>query len=163
MSFMNLPLSNAASVRTASVADVDQLAPLFDACRQFYGDKSDIAASHRYLHARVVNRESLVLFATLESVGPPIGLCQLYPTFCSSEMAPIYVLADLYVAANQRRTGIGRTLLIAAERAGADNGMARLELRTAHTNLIAQSTYESLGWQRDTFFVAFSKRIAGAG
>ena len=37
------------------------------------------------------------------------------------------------------------------------NGLARLDLTTAKSNVKAQALYASLGWQQDEVFYAYSK------
>ncbi|WVM90414.1 GNAT family N-acetyltransferase [Halopseudomonas pachastrellae] len=59
------------------------------------------------------NGESVVLMAETAE-GQLAGFCQLYPTFCSVDMAPICVLYDLFVAADFRRQGVAEQLLTAA-------------------------------------------------
>lgn len=145
--------------RIATLDDLDAIAPLFDAYRQFYEQAPDLPLAFRFIHDRLKNKESVILLASLDS-GAVIGFCQLYPTFCSVEAKPIYSLYDLYVSPMARRSGAGRVLLIAAEGLASANGKARMDLTTAKTNLPAQAAYESLGWVRDDVFFAYSKRVA---
>jgi ribosomal protein S18 acetylase RimI-like enzyme len=145
--------------RTANLADLDAVAPLFDAYRQFYGRAADSGLARQYLADRLQKNESVILVA-LNPAQIVVGFCQLYPTFCSVEAKPIYVLYDLFVTPRARRTGAGRGLLQAAEALASRNGMARMDLSTARTNTAAQSVYESLGWSRDEHFFVYNKRIA---
>ncbi|CAL96325.1 GNAT family N-acetyltransferase [Azoarcus olearius] len=144
--------------RLATLADLDVVAPLFDAYRQFYQQDADPALAARFIRARLENGESVILLASTESQGI-VGFCQLYPTFCSVEAKPIYSLYDLFVRPEARRCGAGRALLQAAEKLAAANGKARMDLTTARTNTAAQSAYESLGWVRDEVFYAYSKAV----
>ncbi len=136
------------SVRPATPADLDELAELFAAYRVFYGLPHDVAAARAYLEQRMRGAESVVLVAPGAS-GSLSGFTQLYPSFCSLELAPIYVLYDLFVAPDARGTGVGTALLTAARALGGAAGAARLELSTAHSNTVAQRLYESLGWLPD--------------
>jgi ribosomal protein S18 acetylase RimI-like enzyme len=142
------------SVRMAAPADLDDLTPLFDAYRVFYGLPADASASRAYLGERMCAAESTVLVAVAAS-GALVGFTQLYPSFCSLELAPIVVLYDLYVQPEARGTGVARTLLEAARQVALEAGAARLELSTAHTNVAAQRLYESLGWQPDSEFLHY--------
>lgn len=144
--------------RIATVADVPAIALLFDAYRQFYGQRPDPDLAYRFIHDRVQNDESVILLAA-DEVGEIVGFCQLYPTFCSVEAKPIYVLYDLFVAPPARRLGAGRALLQAAERLAGENGKGRMELATAKSNKIAQAAYETLGWIRDEAFYHYSKHV----
>ncbi|MEC4717756.1 GNAT family N-acetyltransferase [Noviherbaspirillum sp. CPCC 100848] len=145
-------------IRTATIADLDVVASLFDAYRQFYEQPTDLALATRFIGERIQNNESMILLAS-NDLQQAVGFCQLYPTFCSVEAKPIYSLYDLFVVPNARRHGVARVLLQAAERLAAENGKARMDLTTAKTNQPAQAAYESLGWIRDDVFYAYSKRI----
>ncbi|PZO20136.1 MAG: GNAT family N-acetyltransferase [Burkholderiales bacterium] len=144
--------------RIATLDDLDVIAMLFDAYRQFYEQAPDLALARRFMTDRLQRGESVVLLA-LNEADQVLGFCQLYPTFCSVEAKPIYSLYDLFVDPAARRSGAGKVLLLAAERLAADNGMARMDLTTARTNKPAQAAYESLGWVRDDIFFAYSKFI----
>jgi hypothetical protein len=50
-------------VKRAAVADLDAVAPLFDAYRQFYGQRSDLAAARAFLDERLRRDESVIFFA----------------------------------------------------------------------------------------------------
>ena len=149
----------ASYTRIATLADVNTVAVLFDAYRQFYEQAPDVEAARQFIRARLENAESVVLLAC-NAQHEALGFCQLYPSFCSVEAQAIYVLYDLFVTPAARRSGAGRMLLLAAEQLAADHGKARMDLTTAKTNRSAQAAYESLGWVRDEVFYAYNKRIA---
>lgn len=132
------------------------LAPLFDAYRQFYEQKADLALAAKFIGQRLRNHESILLLAEDEQQNA-LGFCQLYPTFCSVTTAPIHVLYDLFVTPTARQSGVGKALLLAAEQQARQAGSARMDLTTAKTNLAAQSLYGSLGWVRDAVFHTYNK------
>jgi len=140
--------------RLAIFEDVGQIANLFDQYRQFYEQAPDIALAKKFIGERMKNQESVILVA--ENAGELIGFCQMYPTFCSVEAAPIVVLYDLFVSQAARKTGAGRALMLVAQDYAKQNGFVRLDLSTAKTNVNAQALYESLGWQRDEVFYHYS-------
>lgn len=142
--------------RRAGLADLEPLARLFDAYRQFYRRPADLALATRFLRERLERDESVVFVAVDEAQGI-VGFCQLYPTYCSVAAAPMLVLYDLFVAPEARRTGAGQALMATAERYASEHGYARLELQTARDNLPAQALYESRGWERNREFYAYSK------
>jgi ribosomal protein S18 acetylase RimI-like enzyme len=142
-------------IRRASRADLEQLAVLFDAYRQFYQQPADIELARAYMRARMENTDSIVFVSEADD-GSLLGFTQLYPTFCSVEARPILVLYDLFVASTVRRGGVGKALMLAAQAYGAEVGVARLDLQTAIDNLPGQALYESLGWQRDEHFYSYS-------
>lgn len=138
--------------------DLDVIAQLFDAYRQFYEQPPNLDLATRFIRDRIQNNESVIVLSADET-GRVNGFCQLYPSFCSVEAKPIYALYDLFVIQEARRSGVAKVLLHAAERIATEHGMARMDLTTARTNLPAQAVYESLGWVRDDLFLAYSKRI----
>jgi ribosomal protein S18 acetylase RimI-like enzyme len=144
--------------RIATLADLDLIAPLFDAYRQFYEQAPNLALARSFIRDRLQNNESVILLASNEH-QQVVGFCQLYPTFCSVEAKPIYSLYDLFVDPEARRSGAGKVLLQAAEKLAAERGKARMDLTTAKTNKPAQNAYEALGWVRDEVFFAYSKVV----
>src|SRR5947209_4483653 len=115
-----------AEIRRATEADLHQLVPLFDAYRQFYGQPSDLERARRFLRERLERDES-VIFLALEG-NAAIGFTQLYPSFSSGAMAPIFILNDLFVSEEARRGGAGSKLLRAAAEYGRSAGALRLAL-----------------------------------
>jgi ribosomal protein S18 acetylase RimI-like enzyme len=146
------------ATRLATIEDLDAVAPLFDAYRQFYKQPADLPRARHFIEERLRRQESVLLVAQTEA-RRIVGFCQLYPTFCSVRAARTYVLYDLFVSPDARGTGAGRALMLAAEAHAAKTGAARLELSTAKTNTVAQSLYESLGWQRDEAFFVYNKNV----
>lgn len=148
------------TTRLAQAADLPAVAALFDLYRQFYQQPADAALALDFISQRFHKAESVLLVA--ESEGKLQGFCQLYPSFCSVEAQPIYVLYDLFVQPEARQMGAGRALLLAAEAQARSQGKARMDLTTAKTNLHAQALYESLGWVRDEVFFAYNRSMKAA-
>jgi ribosomal protein S18 acetylase RimI-like enzyme len=140
------------TVRRASIQDLDRLVPLLDAYRQFYGQQPDLIIARQFIGDRLTRNESIVLVAENDG-GAAVGFVQLYPTFSSILAAPMYVLSDLFVIPEFRRRGVGTLLLQSAMETARAAGVDRLELTTAIANVSAQRLYESLGWQRDEFYL----------
>ncbi len=141
-------------VRRAQVSDLEDLATLFDGYRQFYEQASDLSAAREFLRLRFARDESVIFIA--HDGWRAVGFTQLYPSFSSVSMGPIFVLNDLFVAPEARKKGIGRLLLEAAAAHAKATGAIRLTLTTATTNTTAQVLYESTGWKRDTKFFTYN-------
>ena len=141
--------------RQATVHDLDALAPLFDAYRQFYGQPADLPRARAFLAERFAHLQSLIWLA-FDAQGEAVGFTQLYPLFSSVRTARVYLLNDLFVQASARRCGVAAGLLKAAADAARALGAAGLSLSTARDNEAAQRLYESLGWQRDDAFYEYS-------
>ena len=141
------------TVRQAIIRDLDQLVPLFDSYRQFYGRVSDLRAAREFLMARFHNAESTVFIAHEKERA--IGFTQLYPSFSSISLARIFILNDLFVHEQARRKGVASALMSAAVKFATVSGAARLSLSTAVTNDPAQALYDSAGWKRDDQFLVY--------
>ena len=135
--------------------ELDDLVPLFDAYRQFYGQRSDEAGARAFLAERVERGES-VIYVAYASQGEAAGFTQLYPSFSSVSLKPLWILNDLFVRSGGRRGGVGRALLERARQHALETGTKGLVLSTAVTNKPAQALYESAGWRRDDEFVHYN-------
>jgi ribosomal protein S18 acetylase RimI-like enzyme len=138
----------------AGIKDLDELAPLFDGYRQFYGQRSNLAAAREFLRERIERDES-VIYAAYTSPREAAGFTQLYPSFSSVSLKPLWILNDLFVRSDTRRGGVGRALLERARRHAIETGAKGLVLSTAVTNKPAQTLYESCGWKQDDEFLQY--------
>jgi GNAT superfamily N-acetyltransferase len=141
-------------VTRATVDDIETVAPLFDAYRQFYEQPSDLDGARAFLTERLGRGESVIFLALLDD-GTPAGFTQLYPIFSSTSMQRAWLLNDLFVAPAARRAGVGRALLERAHAFARETNSKELMLQTAVDNFPAQRLYESLGWQRDNDFYVY--------
>ena len=135
------------TVTHAQPSDLDALAVLFDAYRQFYDRPSDVAAAREWLRSRLRFGESKVLVA--RRGGTPVGFAQLYPAFSSVRLARTWTLNDLFVLPATRRQGIARSLLDAAAAFAREDGAAGIQLETARDNAAARAIYRDAGWHED--------------
>jgi GNAT superfamily N-acetyltransferase len=148
------------AVRQATISDLELLAPLFDAYRQFYRKSSDIGLARQFLLERFQHNQS-VIFLALQQDGAALGFTQLYPSFSSTAAARICILNDLFVVTAARRMGVGSLLLRAAAHFAKIVGAVRLTLSTEVANETAQALYESEGWIRSTDFYVCNLGIEG--
>lgn len=135
------------TISRAGPADLDALAVLFDAYRQFYGQPGDVARARQWLRERLRFGESVVLLA--RRGGALTGFVQLYPMFSSVRTAKTWILNDLYVDAGGRRQGVARTLLDAAAAFARTDGAAGISLETTLDNTAARALYRAAGWHED--------------
>jgi GNAT superfamily N-acetyltransferase len=142
------------SIQSATPSDAGLLAPLFDAYRVFYQAKSDPEGAARFLSDRLARGESRIFFARgAESQNPIIlGFTQLYPSFSSVSMKRLWILNDLYVIPEQRKTGVGAALMERAKAFARADGSKGLSLATQTGNFGAQALYAKQGYRKDTEF-----------
>lgn len=152
-----LPVKGAeVHIERADTRHLDALTPLFDAYRRFYG-RTDDPTARQFLEQRLTRGESVVFIARL--AREVIGFTQLYPSFASVSLARTFVLYDLFVAPQARRSGAGAALLRTAVQYAAAQGASELMLQTATGNIAAQRLYEREGWIRDEEFYVYNYRV----
>ncbi len=145
------------TITRATLSDIESLVPLFDDYRQFYEQDSDIGAARSFLTERLQREQSVVFLATINGHG--VGFVQLYPSFSSVGMQPVWILNDLFVAESARRTGVAGNLMQAAIDFASESGARRLALATAFDNLPAQLLYVEFGWKRNDAFIHFTYEL----
>ncbi|WP_348982053.1 GNAT family N-acetyltransferase [Paenibacillus sp. SZ31] len=162
-------------IRHAGLADLNEVVRLFNEYRMFYNQHADIEAACQYIKERMERDESVILVAETDVVSDHdtpesndkalsnglncTGFVQLYPSFSSVSMGPIWVLNDLYVHPDYRQQGIARKLLQSAKRLAFERGVLRISLSTELTNKQAQALYESEGYAQDTKFMYYELNV----
>ena len=134
-------------IMIVTLDQLEQIAPLFDAYRVFYGQNSDVTSAKEFLRQRLLLRET-VLFMALEDEAP-LGFTQLFPSFTSVGMQRLWILNDLYVVAEARGQRIGERLIERALEHAKQSGATGVVLETAHTNTSGQKLYERMGFVRE--------------
>ena len=137
--------------------NVPQVAPLFDAYRQFYRQASDPGGAADFLRQRIGRGESVVFLAVLD--GAAVGFTQLYPCFSSISLKRLWILNDLFAAPEARRRGVAKALMERARQLALETSAEGLALETAVDNHSAQKLYEELGWKRDEEFFRYFLRV----
>lgn len=142
-------------VRPATMPDLDLVAPLFDAYRQFYHLPPDLPLARSFIADRLQRGDSTIYLA--EEQGVALGFVQLYPLFSSTAAVPgpLWLLNDLYVIPDARGRRVGHALMQQARALGIESGARGLFLQTARDNATAQHLYESLGYHRDDHFLVY--------
>ena len=97
------------TTRLATIDDLQPLALLFDQYRQFYECASDIDAASEWLDTNIRQNRSVIFVAHADE--QMLGFTQLYPALCSVDLVNYFVLYDLFVVANSRQQGVGRSLM----------------------------------------------------
>ena len=141
----------------ATLGHIKSLTKLFDAYRQFYGQSPDVSGAREFVSERLRQDQS-VIFLALQG-GNGCGFTQLYPSFSSVAMRPIWILNDLFVAPEVRRLGVAKSLMQAATEFAAESEATRVVLATAIDNQSAQSLYEQTGWVGDETFLHYNYEI----
>jgi GNAT superfamily N-acetyltransferase len=134
------------TIKQATEKEVDDILPLFNAYRLFYGQPVQRAEALSFIKDRLIKQESIIFISYQDNV--PVGFTQLYPTFSSVSLKATLILNDLYVHEAYRNTGVAKALLNRAKTYCNHNNYKGLALETATDNP-AQYLYEKLGWEKD--------------
>ncbi len=142
----------------ARLTELEQVSRLFDRYRQFYQQKPDIELAKQYITKRM-KTESSVIFLALDEQNKALGFTQLYPSFCSIDATPIWILYDLFVDSSVRNKGIGEALMARAFEFAKETKASRIDLETAKNNKQAQQLYHKLSYQRDNEYYKYSLEL----
>jgi len=147
------------TILEANKNHIDELTPLFDQYRMFYKQESDQAGARKFLQERIRKGESVIFLAYLEDKA--VGFTQLFTSFSSVSLQPVFILNDLYVSKAQRGLGVGEALLNRAKELCRERTYKGLALETGIENP-AQQLYEKLDWKKDTdcFHYFWSSELA---
>lgn len=132
--------------KQATINDLQTLAPLFDAYRQFYDKESDVEGAKEFLLERIANNESVIYLAFDEKENA-VGFVQLFPSFSSTRMKRFWILNDLFVSPEFRGQGFSRELIEEAKSLCRKTDACAMLLETSVTNHIGNSLYPSAGFQ----------------
>ncbi|HEV2117640.1 MAG TPA: GNAT family N-acetyltransferase [Terriglobales bacterium] len=150
---LSKPAANSLRIVRAAAKDAERIAALFDAYRQFYKQKPDLAGARAFIGERLKRDESVIFLALAGAEA--VGFVQLYPCFSSTAMKRMWILNDLFVAPDARRHGAGKVLMERARQWAVETKADGLWLETAVDNHPGQRLYESLGWKRDNDFYRY--------
>jgi ribosomal protein S18 acetylase RimI-like enzyme len=145
------------TVRKATLADIDNVAELFNQYRQFYQQPADLVACRVFIEQRLTNHQSTIFVAL--KAGQAVGFTQLYDSFCSVELKPLVYLYDLFVTESARKMGVAKKLMECARLYGLEKNAGRLSLMTEIKNTKGQALYEQLGYLRDVEFYSYDLEL----
>lgn len=142
----------------AGPQDIDALVSMFEHYRHFYQQVPAREGAHTFLLQRLRERSSTIFLARtpLKDSMRSVGFMQLYPTFDSLSLKPLWILSDLYVLPEARRQGIGQQLLQRAHDLAEQSGAKGLTLQTASDNHQAQALYLAQNWVRENTFLTYN-------
>jgi hypothetical protein len=91
-------------IRLASSIDLEPLSLLFDQYRQQLHQASDYRACHAFLNHRLAENDSMIFVSFKED--EMMGFIQLYPSFSSLRLAPVWYLEDVFVSPQDQQLDI---------------------------------------------------------
>ncbi len=145
------------TVYLANKTDQEDIAKLFDQYRIFYKMKSDIKSVSKFIEDRLNLNDSIIYLATYSS--EVCGFIQIYPTFSSVAMKPVWILNDLFVNQDYRKKGCARALMAKVKSDAKVENIFSIKLATATDNSKAKKLYESLNYKKIDTFDNYSLKI----
>lgn len=145
-------------IRKAEAADLDALLPLVQAYRVFYRREADATRERAFIESHLRNGSSCIYLAEVD--GQAAGFMQLFPTHSTVQLAPSWILEDLFVDPKHRKAGVASALLQCALQHARETGACGMFLETANDNLTAQRVYERAGWTREGRFLKYNAPLA---
>jgi len=141
----------------ATHLELDALSQLFNNYRCFCKMVSDINAAKNFIQRRLDKQDSLIYIAIKNH--KVIGFIQIYPSFSSVAMLPIWNINDLYVDAESRNQSVATKLLAHVKNQAKKLNIFNLQLATNIDNSQAQALYVKLGFQLNSQFKHYSLMV----
>ncbi|HEX9291574.1 MAG TPA: GNAT family N-acetyltransferase [Anaeromyxobacteraceae bacterium] len=135
------------SIRRATSSDLDALVRLLGVLFSIEADFApDVERQRRGLAMLLATPERAAVLVA-ERAGAVAGMVTAQLVVSTAEGGPSALVEDMVVEASERRHGVGRALLAAAEAWAAERGATRLQLLADRENAPALRFYERLGWR----------------
>jgi ribosomal protein S18 acetylase RimI-like enzyme len=141
-------------IRRASTDDLDALLPLVCDYREFYGRERDARAERKFIERHLRDGTSVTFIAWRDEHA--VGFVQLFRTWSTVQLGPVFVLEDLFVEIDARSSGAADELLQHAVAFACESGAVGMFLETARDNERAQRVYERNGWTREGRFLKYN-------
>jgi ribosomal protein S18 acetylase RimI-like enzyme len=146
------------TTRRATEGDIDALLPLVRAYREFYEQQTDPERERQFIELHLRNDTSVIYIAEVD--GTAGGFMQLFKTYSTVHLSPVWILEDLFVDSNHRKSGVATALLHRALEHARVDGASSMFLETANNNVTAQALYEKAGWVREGRFIKYNAPLA---
>ena len=124
--------------------DFQSFVELFDRYRAHYGQPADQDRSRAWLTDATTTGPMRAFHARVEGVAA--GMCLIAICPASLSLGEFWMVRDIYVDPQWRRTGVARALLDAVRAAAQQSGALRLTLQTEDDNVAALRLYERYGF-----------------
>jgi len=135
------------SIRRATSRDLDALVRLLGVLFSIEADFAPYVERQRRGLAMLLATPERAAVLVAERAGAVAGMVTAQLVVSTAEGGPSALVEDMVVEANERRHGVGRALLAAAEAWAAERGATRLQLLADRENAPALRFYERLGWR----------------
>ena len=140
-------------IRQTENSDLEILAELFNAYRVFYQKEYDLVLSRNFISERLKKQDSTIFVAIANN--HIVGFTQLYPIFSSLSAQKAWILNDLYIIPEARKSGAATNLIKHSIEFCRTQEAGWISLQTAKTNAQAQRLYEKIGFKQDNEYLSY--------
>lgn len=133
----------------AQLTHVQGIVPIMEEYRKFCGFDSKEEQTQAFLTHLIKDNKSVMLLVIEEQSQQIMGFVNLYPSYSTLALQPIWLLNDLAVSRQFRGRGLAKFLINGALEFAKESGAIRIEFKTEMTNTRAQALYNSLGFSID--------------
>jgi GNAT superfamily N-acetyltransferase len=141
-------LSGGLRIRGAEPADVELIHSLIVELADYERARERVVGTPELLAESLFGEDRVAEAVIAELEGETAGFALWFRTFSTWLCRPGLWLEDLYVSPDQRRAGVGRTLLGHVARVAVERGYGRVEWSALQWNPPALDFYEALGAER---------------
>ncbi|GGB73379.1 GNAT family N-acetyltransferase [Shewanella inventionis] len=100
-------------IRLASSIDLEPLSNLFDLYRQQLNQAPDFSACRAFLNHRLAENDTMIFVCIKDD--KMLGFTQLYPSFSSLLLAPVWYLEDVFVLPDYQYEDVANQMYQKAE------------------------------------------------
>ncbi len=133
----------------AQLTHVQAIVPIMEEYRKFCGFDSQEKETQAFITHLIKDNKSVMLLVIEAQSQQVMGFVNLYPSYSTLALKPIWLLNDLAVSSQFRGRGLAKTLMNGALEFAKESGAIRIEFKTEVTNTRAQALYNSLGFSID--------------
>lgn len=141
------------SIIPVTIANLEMVLPLIADYQTFYHATPDIERNRAHFGALATTPAIGAQWMATTHTGKVIGFVTAYRTLSSVSAAKRCLLNDLYVAPDQRGTGVGRQLILHCTNWALSEGYPGVYWQTDHDNYTAQKLYDSLPTSREAVYI----------
>lgn len=132
-------------IRRAVSRDAEAIARLAAFAAAEEGGASSLETDRIRAHAFGSNALFEAIVAQERNNGPLCGLALITTSYDVRRAQPLVTLCELYVAPEQRRSGLARKLMSAVAKRARDLGARELSITTGVGNEVAQKFFAAIG------------------
>lgn len=141
------------SIIPVTMANLEMVLPLIADYQTFYHATPDTERNRAHFGALATTPAIGAQWMAMTHTGKVIGFVTAYRTLSSVSAAKRCLLNDLYVAPDQRGTGVGRQLILHCTNWALSEGYPGVYWQTDHDNYTAQKLYDSLPTSREAVYI----------